>query len=242
MCKEQIRLKQISSKVRYDHKLNKKISPLHVGEIVLVKLHKPVNNIDNRWCDHNYEVIGHLDDVIPVFEVKNTRTGKVISRHRNDLLLLYKGGTDTQHTYSDYSNASILSQDYGIVLSSTIVDDLSEHVVNSSSINHSQSDSTSTMQFSSESVHSNGKQCIYGSSSSHEVYSSSSDIEWSNIRLDNRDQAHQVTRTRSGRITKLPLQCPFRLSGCLTHFIHCKIGTSMCTYTLFWFIILENII
>ena len=205
LCKEQIRLKQISSKVRYDHKLNKKISPLHVGDIVLVKNHKPVNKIDNRWCDDNYEVIDHLDD-IPVFEVKNTRTGKVISRHRNDLLLLYKRGTDTQLTYSDYSNISILSQDEVKVPSSTIDNDLSEHVVDSSLINHSQSDPTSTMQFSSESVHSNGKQSISGSSSSHEVYSSSSDIDWSNIRLGNRDQADQVTRTRSGRITKPPVK------------------------------------
>ena len=206
LCKEQIRLKQISSKVRSDHKLNKKISPLHVGDIVLVKNHKPVNKIDNRGCDDNYEVIDHPDDKIPVFEVKNTRTGKVITRHRNDLLLLYKRGTDTQLTYSDYSNVSILSQDEVIVPSSTIDNDLSEHVVNSSSINHSQSDPTSTVQFSSESVHSNGKLNISGSSSSHEVYSSSSDIDWSNIRLDNKDQADQVTRTRSGRITKPPVK------------------------------------
>ena len=83
LCKEQIRLKQILSKVRYDHKPNKKSSPLHVGDIVLVKNHKPVNKIDNRWCDDNYKVIYHPDDKIPVFEVKNTRTGKVVSRHRN---------------------------------------------------------------------------------------------------------------------------------------------------------------
>ena len=164
-----------------------------------MKNHKPVNKIDNRGCDDNYEVIDHPDDKIPVFEVKNTRTGKVITRHRNDLLLLYKRGTDTQLTYSDYSNVSILSQDEVIVPSSTIDNDLSEHVVNSSSINHSQSDPTSTVQFSSESVHSNGK---LNSSSSHEVYSSSFDIDWSNIGLYNRDQADQVTRTRSGRITK----------------------------------------
>ena len=206
LCKEQIRLKQISSKVRYDRKSNKKISPLHAGDFVLVKNHKPVNKIDNRWCDDNYEVIDHPDDNIPVFEVKNTRTGKVISHHRNDLLLLYKRGTDTQLTYSDYSKVSILSQDEDKVPSGTIDNDLSEHVVNSSSINHSQSDPTSTMQFSSESVHNNGKQNISGSSSSHEVYSSSSDIDWSNIRLDNRDQADQVTRTRSGRITKPPVK------------------------------------
>ena len=53
-----------------------------------MKNHKPVNKIDNRWCDGNYEVIDHPDDNIPVFEVNNTRTGKVMSRHRNDLLLL----------------------------------------------------------------------------------------------------------------------------------------------------------
>ena len=176
-----------------------------------MKNHKPVNKIDNRWCDDNYEVIDHPDDKIPVFEVKNTRTGNVISRHGNDLLLLYKRGTDTQLTYSDYSNVSILSQDEVIVPSGTIDNDLNEHVVNSSSINYSQSDPTSIMQFSSESVH--RKQNISGRSSSHEVYSSSSDIDWSNIRLDNRYQADQVTRTRSGRITKPPV----KLNLCIVH-------------------------
>ena len=69
LCKEQIRLKHILSKVCYDHKLNKKISSLHVGDIVLVKnLFKPVNTIDNRWCDDNYEGVDHPDDnVAPIF-------------------------------------------------------------------------------------------------------------------------------------------------------------------------------
>ena len=75
-----------------------------------------------------------------------------------------------------------------------------------SSINHSQSDSISSMQFSSEYVHSTVKKSISGSSSSHEVYSSSSDIDWSNIRLDNKDQEDQVTRTRSCRITTHPVK------------------------------------
>ena len=206
LYKEQIRRKQISSKVRYDHKLNKSISPLHVGDIVLVKNHKPVNKIDSRWCDDNYEDMDHPDDKIPVFEVKNTRTGKVISRHLNDFILLYTRGTDTQLTYYDYANVSILSQDEVIIPSSTIGNNLSEHVVNSSSINHSQSDPTSTMQFSSESVHINRKQTISGSCYSHEVYSSSSDIDWFNIRLDIRDQADKIIRTRSGRITKPPVK------------------------------------
>ena len=193
--KQQIRPKQVSSKVHYDHKLNKITSPLHVGDIILVKNHKPVNKIDNRWCDANYEVIDHPDDNIPVFEVNNTRTGTVISRHRNDLLLLYKRCTDTQLTYSDYSTVYILLQDEVIVPSSTIDNDLSEHVADSSLINHSQSNHISTLQFSSESVHNNRKQNISGSTSSRKLYSSSSDIDWFNIKLNNGDQADNVTRS-----------------------------------------------
>ena len=90
-----------------------------------------------------------------MFDVKSTRTGKVISCHVNDLLR----GVLIPNSLT-LTIVSTISQKEVIVPSSNIVNGLSEHMVVRPLINHSQYDATSTIEFSSEYIHGNRKQTV----------------------------------------------------------------------------------
>ncbi len=93
-CKDNIRTNHEIFKEGYDKKLHKSIAPLAVNDIVLVQNVRPINKIDCRWSNIYHRVIEIKNEDMPVYKVKNLFNNKVINRHRNQLLLMYKCDND----------------------------------------------------------------------------------------------------------------------------------------------------
>ena len=91
LCRNRERYRAI-----YDKKLPKHIATLEVGDICLMRNERMKNKIDNRWSAESYEVVERLNTDVPVYKVKNLITGKIIVKHRNQLLVLFRSDEITQ--------------------------------------------------------------------------------------------------------------------------------------------------
>ena len=88
-CKESILKNNERHKNYYDSKLPV-IRELELGDIVVTRKIIHTSKIDDRWNGERYEVIYIPVDDKPVYTVKSCETGKVVSKHRNSLLSLFR--------------------------------------------------------------------------------------------------------------------------------------------------------
>ena len=98
-CVNNLRRNRERYRAIYDKKLPKHIATLEVGDICLMRNERMKNKIDNRWSAESYEVVERLNTDVPVYKVKNLITGKIIVKHRNQLLVLFRSDEITPARY-----------------------------------------------------------------------------------------------------------------------------------------------
>ena len=69
------------------------------------------NKIDNRWSPETYEITEKLDENMPVYKLKHTNSDRVIKKHRNQLILLFKGREIVKPKYQHKLRAENKSRD-----------------------------------------------------------------------------------------------------------------------------------
>ena len=95
----------------YNNKIPKVICDLDVGDICLVRNERMQNKIDNRWSPETYEITEKLDENMPVYKLKHTNSDRVIKKHRNQLILLFKGREIVKPKYQHKLRAENKSRD-----------------------------------------------------------------------------------------------------------------------------------
>ena len=177
ICRNSIKDKHDVFKKIYDHKLSRFIDDLIINDVVLVKNQHLKTKIDNRWSDDSYIIINIPDVSMPVYEIKNVKSGKTMTRHRNQLLLLYRQDGKCKVTMAEQDEP---------VLSSVNVTDSNNISVDDSNLCTSSSDSDITDDLIPDQVSNVSEDSVTSNSNSTE------------------NEADGLYRTRSGRVVRPP--------------------------------------
>ena len=90
MCTSRLEKQCIKHKKYYDAKLSRSVNTLVKDDIVLVKNERPFNKIDYRWNPDPHIVLCQSNSAVPVYKVKNMESQVVRTKHRNQLLPVYR--------------------------------------------------------------------------------------------------------------------------------------------------------
>lgn len=90
LCIERLKQQRVKYKKFYDNKLNRNLNTLKEKDIVLIRNERMTNKIDDRWMSTPFIIIDQPDNNIPVYRVKELESDVVKTKHRNQLLPIFR--------------------------------------------------------------------------------------------------------------------------------------------------------